>query len=117
MRVVVYKNLNLGNWTVAEVSGRSGRGRKIAGVASVVLADVTFHVQPAAQRKVAEGAARSVHAWCIGDVSEPISNPRRKTEVTYNPRRGAEFTTRDGRAVHAAECIEFSSDGRAYSVV
>lgn len=117
MRVCVYKNLNRGDWSVAEVSGRCGRGRKIAGVASIVLKRVTFHVQPAAQRKVAEGAARSVHAWCIGDVCEAISNPRRKTEVTYNPRRGAEFTTRDGRAIHAAECIEFSSDGRAYSVI
>jgi len=111
MRVAVYKNLNLGNWTVAEVSGRTGRGRKLQGVAAVTLSNVQFVVQPAAQAKVAAGAARSVHAWAIGDIAEGFGS----VEVTYNPRRGAAFTTRDGRAVTTAEIVLFAADGRAYA--
>ena len=114
MRVVVYKNLNRGDWSVAEISGRSGRGRVIAHRQSIVLADVTFHAQPAAQRKVAAGGHRSVHAWCIGTVIAEAIGP--KTEVTYNPHRGAAFHTREGRVVTAAAMVEFAVDGRAYAV-
>lgn len=114
MRVVVYKNLNRGDWSVAELKGKLGYGRKIAGVSRIVLADVVFHSQPAAQRKVAAGAARTVHAWAIGDVIAEAIGP--KTEVTYNPRRSAAFHTRDGRVVTAAPMVEFSADGRAYAV-
>lgn len=117
MRVCVYKNLNLGNWSVAEVSGRCGRGRKIAGVASIVLGDVTMHVQPAAFAKVASGEPRSVHAWFVGDIiAEAIGE---KTAISINPKKRPNmpfFHTQDGRRVDRAACVELAADGRAYAL-
>ena len=114
MRVVVYKNLNRGDWSVAELKGRVGYGRVIGHVQSIVLADVVFHWLPTAQQKVFRGAARTVHAWAIGEIIAEAIGP--KTEVTYNPKRCGGFHTRDGRAVSAAPMVEFSSDGRSYAV-
>jgi hypothetical protein len=112
MRVCVYKNLNLGNWTIAEVSGRNGRGRKIAGVPSVTLADVVFIVQPAAQAKVMAGAARSVHAWAIGTIADGMGT----IPISYNPRRAATFYCQNnGQPITGAEIVLFAADGRAYA--
>jgi hypothetical protein len=116
-KVVVYKNLNLGNWSVCECKSARTYGRKIAGVDSIVLANVTFVVQPAAQRKVMAGAARTVHAWAVGErvFREPVRVQGTHREIHYNPRRSADFTL-DGVPVTAAALVEFSSDGRAYAV-
>ena len=114
MRVVVYKNLNRGDWSVAELKGRLGYSKVIDHVAEITLENVVFHVQPAAQAKVFAGAARTVHAWAIGDVSvsyrgEPLA------EIHYNPRRCGYFhTLPSGARINSASYVHFSADGRCY---
>jgi hypothetical protein len=112
-KVVVYKNLNLGNWSVCECKSARTYGRKIAGVDAITLANVRFVVQPAAQAKVFAGAARSVHAWAVGDVSDVATVCER--ELHYNPRRGADFTI-DGKPVQFAALVRFAADGKAYAL-
>jgi len=118
-QVIVYRNLNRGGWSVAQVRGRVGVGRVIDHRASITLANVRFHVQPAAQAKVAAGAARTVHAWAIGELATPADPALRSCEITYNPRRSPHFTTRSGQPLAAgAVCawVDFAEDGRAYLV-
>jgi len=113
-QVIVYRNLNRGGWSVATVRGRVGVGRVIDHVASVTLANVRFHVQPAAQAKVAAGAARTVHAWAIGDIAECDGM---RLEVLYNPRRCGFFHLEDGSRVDSAARVAFAADGRAYALL
>ena len=117
MRVVVYRNLNLGHWSVAEVSGRSGRGRVIGHVKQITLADVTFHLQPAAACKVARGEHRSVHAWAVGTIIAEGIGP--ETEIAYNPKKRPQwlfFHTADGRRVDRAAMVKFTTDERCFGV-
>jgi hypothetical protein len=119
MRVVVYKNLNLGNWSVCECKSARTYGRKLRGVDSITLANVSFVVQPAAQKKVFDGAARTVHAWANGDVidisvTDGLLDDARR--VSYNPRRCGFFHLADGSRVDAAKYVIFTSNGRAYAV-
>lgn len=111
MRVVVYRNLTRGCWSVAEATRTGGRGRLLSHVQACALADVQFHVREARRLHVVSAGCREVHAWATGIlIDPPLSGPR--VEVTYNPYRAPTFTTRDGAPVHAAGCVAFTD--RAY---
>lgn len=118
-RVVVYKNLICGDWSVAEVKGSKGKGRVIAHCREIVLADVTFHVSEASRQTVIRKGERSVHAWVIGTVWLGPSSGWLEVHcgapvpVTYNPYRCGSFTRRDdGQPVTAAAYVHFTvSDG------
>lgn len=111
-RVIVYKNLRRGDWSIAEVKGARGRGVVIGHAAAVTLANVEFVVSEAARQTVIRKHERSVHAYALGTLSEAPTV--RGERVSYNPFRCGSFTTPDGAAVASASCVEFASDGRAY---
>lgn len=104
MRVQCYRNLNRGGWSLRAA------GRVFAHVDSAVLERVTFHVQPAAQRKIAAGAHRSVHAWAAGELIENLPAGE-LVSVTYRPHERAEFFRRDtGEPIAAARYALFTKE-------
>lgn len=112
-RVIVYKNLRRGDWSIAALKGARGRGPLIGHAAEVVLADVDFHVSEATRQTVVAKRERSVHAYAIGTLVE-ASSAECGARVSYNPFRGPHFTTDDGAAVTHAETVIFAADGKAY---
>ena len=72
MRVIVYKNLKRGDWSIAAITGRdgTGRGKVIDRLSSVTLANVRFHIQDLGRSAYAGTRTREVHAWAIGDIVE-----------------------------------------------
>jgi hypothetical protein len=113
MRVIVYKNLIRGDWSVAEVKGTRTRGKVIDHVAQIALRDVEFVVSEASRQRVLRDKCRSVHAWALGEIAEAAHGER--AQISYNPYRGPDFTV-NGAPIAAAPLVEFASDGRAYSI-
>lgn len=113
MRVVVYKNLNKGCWSIAEATRTGGRGRLLSHADAVTLRDVSFHVKEARRLVVVSERCREVHAWATGVLLDDAPSGAR-CEVTYNPYRAPTFTLRDGTPVHEAACVTFTD--RAYCV-
>lgn len=107
VRVVVYKNLNKGCWSIAEATRTGGRGRVLEHVQTIALREVSFHVKEARRRVVVSERCREVHAWASGILCDPPP-PGPRLEVTYNPYRAPTFTTRDGAPVHAAPLVLFT---------
>jgi hypothetical protein len=104
-RVVVYKNLHRGDWSVR------AHGRVIGHVREITLVGAQTHVGCAAQRRIAAGAAREVHAWITGTVcdSAALTSP---TRLTYRPRERATFYVADtGVAVSSAPIVAFTERG------
>lgn len=114
-RVIVYKNLNRGDWSIAQTAGRDGTGRgKVIGHAdSVILANVTMRVQEAGRLRVMAKRQREVHAWCIGDIVDSLPAGTVARELTYNPYRCGTFTLRDGTPLDHAAYVEFTTDKMA----
>lgn len=112
MQVIVYKNLRRGDWSIAALKGQRGRGPVIAHAAQVTLSNVTFFVSEASRQTVIAKHERSVHAYCIGTMTDAQATPI--TEVTYNPYRAGAFTTRDGTRITKARTVAFAADGKAY---
>jgi hypothetical protein len=118
MQVVVYKNLIRGDWSVAALKGSRGRGQVIAHRRDVALRDCRFVVQQGAQRAVAAGGHRSVHAWIVGTLVEAVPADLARTAITYNPRRSGRFTRRDnGAPVAAARYVAFTATEGAQAVL
>ncbi len=105
-RVAVYKNLHRGAWSVRAVDGPH-KGRVVAHAESVGLLHAQMHVNERAQRRIADGAAREVHAWVIGTLGEvSLADPRR---LTYRPHQRAVFFLADtGTAVWTAPAVLFT---------
>lgn len=116
MRAVIYKNLNRGDWSLATPAGKAGlgRGKVFDHAAAVIIAEPVFVVQESGRQRVVAKKCREVHAWIVGDLVDTVPPGMVRQEVTYNPYRCGEFTTRDGQVVTAAACVEFAADGRAY---
>lgn len=116
MRAIVYKNLNRGDWSLANPAGKSGlgRGKVFDHAAAVCIVNPVFVVQESARNRVVAKKCREVHAWIVGDVVDAVPPGMVRVEVTYNPYRCGEFTLRDGSPVTAAACVEFAADGLAY---
>lgn len=112
-RVAVYRNLHRLAWSVRAMDGPD-RGRVIGHVPEITLVDARTHVNCRAQRRIANGAAREVHAWIVGTVSDTatLDRPHR---LTYRPHQRSEFFLVDsGEAVATADIVTFGSDGNAY---
>lgn len=121
-RVVVYKNLTRGCWSIAEVKGQRGRGQVIGYAASLVLTDcvmVTSAARQAAIKAAMDSKGekkREVHAWVIGTLVPNLTvaaKPAGAKRLAYSPYRGPDFTV-DGQAVTSAPTVVFAADGEAY---
>jgi hypothetical protein len=108
-RVVVYKNLHKRAWSIRAMNGPS-RGRVIGHAAAITLIDCHTHVNCRAQQRIAGGAAREVHAWIVGTVSDTatLARPRR---LTYRPHERGEFFVDTGEAITTAEVVAFTAQG------
>jgi hypothetical protein len=101
LRVRVHKNLHRGDWSVTQ------KGRVIAHLPELVLADVTFRVSEATRQRVLRKRQRAVHAWAEGTVVDAA--PDCSVSVTYNPYRCASFTIRhDDSPIHRAAFCHFT---------
>lgn len=115
MRVICYKNLRRGDWSIALPRGRNGlgRGQVIDHKASVILADVTLHVEECGRQRVVRNKCREVHAWAVGELVEAVPVGMATREITYNPYRCGTFTTRDGVPIERCAAVEFTATGKA----
>jgi hypothetical protein len=94
-------------------------GTKVLGyLDAAVLENCTMRIHPAARRKIADGANRSVHAWIVGVFRYVASVELWKlspsdSELHYNPTKGDQgFTTSapsiaDRRVITTAKAILF----------
>jgi len=108
-RVIVYKNLHRGDWTVAQLTGRTSCGKVLDHRTEVTLTDVTFYVCQSMRAKVVARQRRKVHAWAIGTLAEspPAGSP---VSLTYNPYVADHFQQRaDGTPVHRADAVHFTA--------
>lgn len=91
-------------------------GTKVLGyLDAAVLEDCTMRIHPAARRKIAAGANRSVHCWILGTYKY-VTNAshlllpslmRDAVEIHYNPKRDASFVLHNGGAIETAKKILF----------
>ena len=86
-RVAVYKNLHRGAWSVRAIDGPF-KGKVVAHAERVGLVHAHMHVNERAQRRIAAGAAREVHAWVIGTLGNVVlTAPTRLTMASTSPMR------------------------------
>jgi hypothetical protein len=112
MEIVVYKNLTRGDWSIATVQGNDNRGKVIDHAPSLCLRNVRFVVKESARQRVCRVRQREVHAWVIGERCDPPDATLPQQEITYNPYRCGEFTTRNGAPIAHCEFVHFTvSDG------
>lgn len=79
-RVLVYRNLHNGLFSVKE------KGKVIAHVPAIKLADAEFHVGESGRQRVLRDKAKNVHAYVIGRVVHDEEGPHTSgTPITYNP--------------------------------
>lgn len=83
----VHFNLRTHYWSVTAKSGPF-KGRVVANLVDVTLADVTLVVSEAGHRRAKAEGARNVHAWARGTITVVNSTPdlAALTRVSYNPR-------------------------------
>ena len=92
MRVICYRNLNRGDWSVAAINGRSGVGKVIAHMPELTLANVTFVVR-----------------------ESPTDLP--SIAVTYNPYRAPTFVRRvTGQPITRSDFVRFTLTDGAIAV-
>lgn len=110
-RVAVYRNLHRGAWSIRAEQGPH-KGRLLGHATAVALTDCTMRVGRAAALRIANGAAREVHAWVIGTLvgQASIGDP---TRLVYRPHERPEFyAAATGRTVWTAPRVIFTD--RAY---
>lgn len=104
--VAVYRNLSRGAWSIRAQDGPH-KGKVVGHAECVGIVDCTMHVGKAAQRRIANGSAREVHAWIIGRLAPvTLDAPRR---LTYRPHERGEFYLADtGAALWRADAVLFT---------
>ncbi|MEV4116307.1 hypothetical protein [Nonomuraea sp. NPDC049695] len=110
-RLKVHFNLHTHLWSVTAQAGPD-KGRVIANVPAIELADVIFKVSEAGRARSHRLGHRTVHAWVLGTVTalpEAVVLDG-LTQVTYNPapERPATFTGPDGVPVRQAARVLFA---------
>jgi hypothetical protein len=110
-RVIVYKNLVRGTWSIAQAIGRTGlrRGKVLDHRSAVILADVVFCVEESGRQRVLRRGQREVHAWAVGEIVDAVPAGLMGCEVTYHPCRSGAFETRDGVAVARCSYVDFTA--------
>lgn len=105
-RVAVYKNLHRGAWSIRALDGPH-KGRVVAHAQAVALTDCHMHVNERAQRRIAAGAPREVHAWIAGRLSHvELSAPQR---LSYRPHQRAAFVVvATGEPIWTAPAVIFT---------
>ena len=114
MRVFVYWNLHKGMWSVKAMEGAS-KGKVIARVAGIALANATFKVSRAGRERVLREQCKNVHAGVVGEwlQGEDFFGSVR---VTYNPYKYSTFVKADApeEVIRYADKVNFLADRRVY---
>ena len=113
-KVRVHLNLHRHRAGLADAWCITVKGRVVANVATVCIRDVKPVFNRNKQAFTASGNKRTVHAWLEGYLCPAPKGER--TEITYNPHRTCEFTTRDGCEISGASFVVFTSDHRAWTM-
>jgi hypothetical protein len=116
-RVIVYRNLTRGGWSIAEAIGRTGlrRGKVLEHRSRVVLADVVFRVEESGRQRVIRRGQREVHAWAVGTIVDAVPAGLAGRELTYQPYRSGAFETRQGEPVARCAFVEFAAGAIGYA--
>ena len=116
----VYRNLKIKSRHVWKLSDKPKSAASNKQVASVLLANVSFHFLPGQcrymekTRRETGTAHRQVGAFAVGQVVAAATGA--ETPITYNPNRDAwHFTTRDGKPVTHCDFVRFDATG-AYAI-
>lgn len=89
--VHVYRNLHKNCYSIRQ------RGKVVAHLPSLLLEDVSFHVQPSGRKRVLESGKKNVHAYVKGKLSTPtgsfLFDP--SLRIRYNPFETDTFLAQD----------------------
>lgn len=111
-RVRCHLNLHRGDWSITV------KGRVVAHVAEIALADVVFHVRARARERVVAKRCREVHAWAIGTIVDTVALPDMpRIPISYNPYKAATFVVRDsGEPIARCDYALFTANKAAFAV-
>jgi hypothetical protein len=122
-RVVVYRNLTRGGWSLANLSGEDDRGLVFGHEpTAVVLRDVSFVVRSLRHEAIYRAhlrgeKKREVCAWCVGTLCNIAALHGETRALEYSPRDSrAYFRTAAGVPVRRAQFVILGNDGRAYAI-
>lgn len=109
MRAHVYRNLNVGLWSVRDPS----TGLVVEHTDRVEIIGATCRVQPGGLARALERRVRNVHAYVFGKVKKAPARRRGVWErFRYNPFRAGHFTLDgDVRPLLGAARMRFDTDG------
>lgn len=109
-KVRCHKNLHRGVWSITL------RGKVVAQVPEVVLANVTFKIRETARQRVIARRCREVHAWAEGEIAEHCPSGVR-APISHDPYVAATFIARNtGAAVMGAEFVHFTRAAGAVAI-
>lgn len=98
MRVQAYWNLHRHCFSVVALEGEH-KGRVIAHLPEVRLADARFTVRPSGRERVRREGRKNVHAFVRGRWQQSVPNVIRVC-VTYNPYKHDTFVLAHGGSAH-----------------
>lgn len=110
MKVHVYRNLHKRCWSIRQ------QGIVIGHARSVILRDVTSHVQPAGREKVLLEGRKNVHAYLKGELLFQSDHSAirhvRDRKITYNPYAMDTFRfARGGKDFVSARFVLLNDEG------
>jgi len=95
MKADAYYNLHRHLWSIVAREGAQ-KGRVIAHLPRVLLADAEMIVRPAGRARVRREGRKNVHAFVRGTIlPDATSVPAGVRPFSYNPREAGYFTLRD----------------------
>lgn len=120
MKVFVYWNLHKGLWSVKALSGPD-KGRVVARVDKLTLANVTTRVSEAGRQRVLRERKKNVHAGIVGYTTITASFEddliqSKGRQITYNPYKNSTFVYMDGSEFHSADWAVLTPWRRVYTL-
>jgi hypothetical protein len=109
MRVYVHRNLNKGCWSILR-NGKLHRHRR-----QLTLDGVEFRVRPGGLRRAQREGRRNVHAFAIGETTNPKSHSRPTSSARYYYQIG-KFLDDRGRQLFGAKRAYFTQHGEVLVV-